>query len=266
MNFKNGSEFMFNQKYISFLTAVFLFIPLCGIYANGYDEFLSKGDDYYSRFDLLNAVNNYEQAYKLEPDNYFSLLKLTRTYNDIGEDYFEQRNRAESENYINKAVKLAETFKDKFPDSASVYAYLALSYGNLAMHRGGKEKVKLADKIESNAKKSLAINPNQYLAYIILGIYNRQIANLSWIEKLFANTFYGKVPDGSYVQAIEMFKKALQINPNMIIATFHMALAYQDMGEDEKAAELFKKVLTLPVKDFRDKYAIRKSKRRLEKL
>jgi len=267
MNSKNGFTFMSDLKYIFFLTASFLFIFFSDkIFGNGYDEFLSRGDEFYSKFDLINAIKNYDEAYKLEPDNYQVLLKIVRTYNDIGEDFVEQRKRDEAKKYIDKAVKLSEKFQKKYPDSASVYAYLAFSYGNFALFQGGKEKVELAEKIEQNAKKSLLIDPDQYLSHVILGIYNRQVSNLSWVEKIFANIFFGNLPDGSYKQSIEHFKKALQKVPDMIVATFQMALTYRDMGEDEKAAELFKKVLTLPVKDFRDKYAIRKSKRRLEKL
>jgi tetratricopeptide (TPR) repeat protein len=236
------------------------------IFSKGAEEYLKTGDQLYKKFDILNAAKNYERAFNIDPDNYKAMLKLVRIYNDIGEDFHEKRDRTRSELYIKKAVNMAELFKENYPDSADAYTYIAMSYGNLAMYEGGKEKVKLAKKIEENAKKSIEMDPGKYLPYIILGIYYRQVSNLSWIEKLFANTFFGDVPEGSYEQSLEMFNKVHQLYPGMITATFQMALVYRDMDNEEMEEKLLKKVLTLPVRDFRDKYAIAKSKRRLEKL
>jgi tetratricopeptide (TPR) repeat protein len=154
------------------------------IISKGAEEYLKAGDDFYKKFDFQNAAGNYEKAFKIEPDNYDVMLKLARIYNDIGEDFYEKRNQEESEKYIRKAVEIAELFKEKYPDSADAYAYIAMSYGNLALYEGGKEKVKLAKRIEVNAKKSIEIDSTSYLPYIILGIYYRQISNLSWVERL----------------------------------------------------------------------------------
>ncbi|MGE5861395.1 MAG: tetratricopeptide repeat protein [Ignavibacteria bacterium] len=236
------------------------------IISKGAEEYLKAGDDFYKKFDIQNAAGNYEKAYKIEPDNYNAMLKLAKIYNDIGEDFYEKRNKEESERYIRKAVEIAELFKEKYPDSADAYAYIAMSYGNLALYEGGKEKVKLAKKIEENAKKSIEIDSTRYLPYIILGIYYRQISNLSWVERLFADTFYGDVPEGSYEQSLGMFRKVLQISPGMITATFQIALVYRDMDNEEMEKKFLKKVLTLPVHDFRDKYSIKKSEIRLEEL
>jgi tetratricopeptide (TPR) repeat protein len=234
--------------------------------SKGADEYLKAGDDFYKKFDIQKAAGNYEKAFKIDPDNYDVMVKLARIYNDIGEDFYEKRNKEESERYIRKAVEIAELFREKYPDSADVYAYIAMSYGNLALYEGGKEKVKLAKRVEENAKKSIEIDSTSYLPYIILGIYYRQISNLSWVERLFADTFFGDVPEGSYEQSLDMFRKVLQISPGMITATFQMALVYRDMDNEEMEKKFLKKVLTLPVHDFRDKYSIKKSKIRLEEL
>jgi tetratricopeptide (TPR) repeat protein len=193
-------------------------------------------------------------------------LKLTRTYNDVGEELKELHKRDEAEKYMNKALEFAELFKSKFPDSAIVYTYLAMSYGNIAMFRGGEEKVKFAQKIKKNLEISLQKNPDDYLPYIILGIYNREVASLSWLEKLFANTFFGELPEGSYEESERLFLKALTIEPGMIVATFQLARTYRKMEREKDEIILLKKVLKLPKRDFRDAFAISKSKRRLTEL
>lgn len=167
---------------------------------------------------------------------------------------------------IKKAVMFSERMKRVFPDSADTYAYLAMSYGNLALFNGGNGKIKLAHKIEENAEKSLQINPDQYLAYVILGIYNRQIADLNWFEKMFANTFFGDVPEGSFEESIKMFHKALEVKPNTIVATFQLALTYKAMSDKKNETELLKKLLNYPQKNFRDQFAIKKAKRLLNEM
>lgn len=248
-----------------------LLIILTGLFylnvsGNDYKTFIQRGDDFYSRFDLKQAVLSYEEAYKLVKDEYEILIKLTRTYNDLGEDYYELKDSKNSEIAINNALKYSEILLSKFPDSAMTYAYLAMSYGNLAMFKGGNEKVKLAHKIKENAEKSISMNPDNYLPYIILSIYHRQIASLSWLERAFANTFFGRVPDGSFQESEKMMLKALEIQPGICVAMFHLSLTYYEMDNEKKEREWLRKIVDAPVTDFRDKYAKRKAKERLKKL
>lgn len=229
-------------------------------------DYIAKGNAFYKKFDLKNAAENYELAYKQNPSDYTTLLKVTRIYNDLGEDFYELKDEENAENAINKAVKYAEVFYSKFPDSAHVYTLFAMSYGNLALYKGGNEKVKLAHKIKENAEKAIKIDPNDYLAYIILSIYHRQIASLSWFERAFANTFFGKVPDGSLEESERLMLKALRLQPNAVIAMFHLSLTYQEMDNEPKEIEWLKKTIDAPINDFRDKYAKKKANERLKDL
>lgn len=230
------------------------------------NDYLRKGDVYFGNFDNKSALNIYLQAYKLAPDNYDVLFRLARAYNDLGEEYNEYKEKDSSEIMITKAVVISEKMQREFPDSAASYAYLAMSYGNQALYEGGKTKIRLAHRIEDNAKKSLKLNPDQYLSYVILGIYYRQVADLSWFERMFANTFFGNVPDGSFEQSILMFDKALRIKPRTIVASFQLALTYKAMGEDEKEKSLLEALIDYPIQNFRDKFALRKAKIRLKEI
>jgi tetratricopeptide (TPR) repeat protein len=229
-------------------------------------DYIAKGNSFYKKFDLKNAAENYELAYKQNPSNYITLLKVTRIYNDLGEDFYELKDEENAEDAINKAVKYAEVFYSKFPDSAHVYTLFAMSYGNLALYKGGNEKVKLAHKIKENAEKAIKIDPNDYLAYIISSIYHRQIASLSWFERAFANTFFGKVPDGSLEESERLMLNALRLQPNAVIAMFHLSLTYQEMDNELKEIEWLKKTIDAPINDFRDKYAKKKANERLKDL
>jgi|CZKP01.1.fsa_nt_gi tetratricopeptide (TPR) repeat protein len=247
-------------QYLSFV----IFIIISSIsYCGGIKDYLEKGDESYSKFNNVEAISYYEKALNITADNFEVLLKLVRTYNAAGEEYYEYRKRTEAEYYINKALEFADKLRIKFPDSSAVYSYFAMSNGNIALFKGGKEKIKYANLVEQNAKKSISINPNAYLPYIILGIYYREIAGLSWIERAFANTFWGSVPSGSYEESVSMLKKALAIDPNMIVANYQLAKTYRQMDRGPEEKVLLQKVLILPIRDFRDKFAKEKANKRL---
>jgi tetratricopeptide (TPR) repeat protein len=234
--------------------------------SSGFMDFLELGDDYYDRFDNFNAIKEYEKAYKLAPDNYDVLFRLVRTYNDAGEELKELRRRDEAEPYMNKGMHYAEIFLRKYPDSAAAYTYMAMSYGNIAMYKGGKEKVSYAKKIEENAKRAIQISQSDHMPYIILGIYFRELASLSWIERAFANTFFGGVPKGSLEDSEKMFKKALGLNPEIIVAIYQLSKTYRAMERPNEEKTLLNKVLVLKERNFRDKYAKEKSRKRLEQM
>ena len=231
-----------------------------------YETYIKKGDEFHKIFDNVNAAINYEKAYELVPDNFEVILKLTGAYNDAGEEYAELRKRDEAKKYIDKAIAYAEILRKKFPDRAETYCYLALSYGNIAMFSGNKEKIKLANLIKENAEKSIRMDSTLFISYIVLGIYNREIADLGFFERLFANTFLGNVPDGSFEESIKMFNKALSILPDTIVPTYQLAKTYRYMGEEEKEKAFLRKVINYKIRNFRDKFTIEKAKRRLEKL
>jgi tetratricopeptide (TPR) repeat protein len=246
---------------LTLLTALFLF----NFPGDGYRDYLKKGDEFHNKFDNVNAVLNYGKAYEIEPDSYEVLKKFIIALNDAGEEYYELRQREESEKYINKAVHSTEIFRQKYPDSADVYCYMALSYGNLAIFKGGKEKIKLAKIVEENARKSLKMDPGLFVSYIILGIYNREVANLNFFERIFAGLFFGEVPEGSFEESIKMFNKALEITPKAIVPTYQLAKTYRFMGDEKKEKELYNKILKYEIRNFRDKFAVEKAKRRLQR-
>ena len=97
-------------------------------------------------------------------------------------------------------------------------------------------------------------------------MYYREAASLSWFEKIFAKTFLGGVPEGTYQQSIQMFNKALSLDSNLIVANYQLSKTYRNMGEKDKEIKLLKKVLTMHIQNFRDKFAIIKARHRLEKL
>ena len=83
-------------------------------YSSELDSIIEKGDKYYNDFSNLGALKEYTKAYGLDPENFEVLMKITRAYNDVGEDYKEQGS-VESEGYFIKAFEHSEIMKNYFP-------------------------------------------------------------------------------------------------------------------------------------------------------
>lgn len=232
--------------------------------AQEFKKYLSEGDSLYYNFKIEEAFPLYKKAYELKPDNYNTLLNIVKIYNAVGEFKRKEHKQDEAKKDFNLAINFSVKQINLFPDSSLAYTYSAISYGNLARLTGGKERLNYAREIEKNAKKAVELDSNNAIPYVILGAFYREIARLSWIERMFANILYGSVPDGSLLDSHRMLKTALEISPNLITANFQMALTYRAMDDKEKEKEYFQKVISLPLYDFRDPF-LKKSAARLLK-
>ena len=238
----------------------FLFTSICAIvtvlftvYAITLDEsyFLDLGDTYHRTFNNQQALKEYKKAYEINPDNYETLRRLTLVSNDCGEDY-KETNTEKAKDYFRMAVEYAELSKEKFPTKSENYLLLAVSYGNLARYTSGKDKVKIARDVEKNFRKMIENHPDFAPSYVGLGIYYREVANLSWILKTFANTFFGGLENGTLKDSEKMLLKAIELDPHTITPEYHIAVTYVDMQDYEKAKDHFLNVLRLPVTDHED--------------
>ncbi|NIP31470.1 MAG: hypothetical protein GTO02_18080, partial [Candidatus Dadabacteria bacterium] len=133
---------------------------------------IKKGDKYYNDFNNLSALQEYSKAFNIDPESFEILMKLTRAYNDVGEDYKEQGSEL-AESYFFYAFDYAVKMQDLFPLRAETYFYLAASRGNLALYKGGKDKVKLGRDVEKYAKKAIELKPDYGEPHVALGVFYR---------------------------------------------------------------------------------------------
>jgi len=250
-----------------------VFVYTTPIMAEDSNTYIQEGDQYYSQFDNLKALEAYKKAYELAPDSFEVLVRLTRAYNDVGEDVKgikfkpdQETNSKEVEEYFSQAAQYAEELHQKFPDKAESYFYLAATYGHLALFKGGKEKVKLARNVEENSKKAIDLDPQFIPAYIVLGVYYREVANLNWALKAFAKTLFGGLPNGTDEDSEKTLLKALELNPQVIHTRFELAKTYLAMGKEGKATEQLKEIIQLPITDHQDKEIKEVAEKELQKL
>ncbi len=226
---------------------------------------IAYGDSAYRAFNYDLAIKYYEEAHLLSPSTEV-MLKLSDAYFFGG--YQKPKSQQESmylkaKAILLEALKLDSTSADI---GSSVYARLGQVTGQIALFRGGEEKIKLGIEIKQFADKSLILNPNNAMANAILGIWHYELANLDFVSRAFVKIFFGGVPEGSFEYAEKYLAKAVSLQPSVIYYRTAYAKVLIKLGRDEEARQQLKAALSLPMIVAGDKQNKREARELLTQL
>lgn len=248
------------------LPHVLLFLLFCLTMSFGQDAlvFLAKGDSAYHAFDNESARKYYTRAIELDENNYQAAWKLARAYTDIGETLTDEKQRhmyyRKGEGYARKAVEIDS-------NGAKAHLFLSIAIGRVALDAGKKEQVRLSKEIKVEVDRALTLDPNDDIAWHVLGRWNRKMATLGWLQRKFADLFLGGVPkDASVDSAKVCFQRAIELNPGHINHHLELALTYEELKLKQEAIAEYQMVLDLPKKDADDDSYKEQATKRLKKL
>ncbi|MFQ5863895.1 MAG: hypothetical protein ACE5IW_01545 [bacterium] len=222
---------------------------------------MSKGDEYAGAFDNEKALKEYVKAYEVDSNNCTALWKIAEAHINLGEEadpITQRQHYYVAEKWARKAITLC-------PDTANAHFFVAVSSGLLALYEGGKAKIQRSQEVKAEVEKTLQFNPNHHGAYHVLGRWHRELASLSWVEKLLAKIIYGGVPPGaSYEAAVVNFKKAIEIKPSWINHHKELGLTFMAMKKWDLAIQEFETLLELPIADHQDEFHKHKCRKFLQ--
>jgi tetratricopeptide (TPR) repeat protein len=211
----------------------------------------ADGDAALMRFNLGEALAAYRAVHKLAPDNYEATWKLARALADkstLTKDRNEQKQDCvEAEQLARAAVKLK-------PDDSKGHAYLAVAVGKLALYEGGKRKVELGNEVKREAQRAIQLNDKEDLAYHVLGVWNREMAELNWVLRKFAEMLYGKFPSSSLDTAVQDLERARELAPTVVPHRVELGVTLADMRRWQEANDVLEKALTMPKAWVTDEY------------
>ena len=225
--------------------------------------YLTEGDSLFNAFNNEAALESYAKAYQLDSSNYDVCWKLSRAYVDVGED-LEGDPREE---YYQKGNFFAKKAVAIDSNGAKGHLRLSIAVGRVALDAGAKERVRLSKVVKMEVDKAIKLDPNDDIAYHVLGRWNRKLANLSWIERGFANMFLGGVPsEASEENAALNFKKAIELNPGYINHHLELGMTYEMMDMEEEARAAYQKCLDLPISSAKDEKHKETAKEKMDDL
>jgi Flp pilus assembly protein TadD len=228
--------------------ALFLFGAVTGARAQ---QDVAAGDAALAKFDLGSALTAYRAAHTRSPDDYEATWKLARALCDqsifLKDLNLQKRYCIEAEQLARNAVKLK-------PDDSKGHAYLAVAVGKLALYEGGKRKVELANQVKKEAERAIKLNDKEDLAYHVLGVWNREMAELNWILRKFAELIYGKFPAASLDDAIHDLQRASQLAPTIIPHRVELGITLISVRRWPEANDTLEKALAMPRAWVTDEY------------
>jgi len=163
------------------------------------------------------SVRSYERALSLEPSNPFILVELGRTYmvqSSIADSEEEKSSYLErAEDYFRQAIGLK-------PDYAQAFYQMSLLYESKGER---KEAISTLESIKAMAPFMVDYNPLQDVGLAFqLGLLYYQ--------------------DENFEKARTEFERAIALNPNYANAKYFLGIAYDKLGNKDKAIRQFEEI------------------------
>lgn len=209
------------------------------------DQAIAKGDSLYALFENEAALTAYERGLVADSTDFGLMYRLSRTANDHAQDLLAGDRKVEANHVMELATDYAGIMERHHPDRPETWFQLAATWGNRAIFTGGRDKVRLGRNVEAYANRALELDPGYAYALLALGIYYRELGSLNWIERTFANTFFGGLPEGGNEKAIRFLVRALEQDPTLVMTHFELAETYRAEGNTESATYHYGRVLEL---------------------
>ena len=205
---------------------------------------LEKGDKEFVLIRYTQAEAFYDSALTASIDSAEVLWRLARVYVCVADvsprdQKLDLYRRAEA--FAHRCIRADST-------ESEGHTWRAAAFGNIAMFEGGRTKVALCYAIKGELMSAINLNPNDDIAYSILGSFYMALGNVSWVERQLAAIFLGSLPDGGYKESEIALKKAITLAPMTIRHHFELGRLYMLQDRRDEAFMEFRKVASLPLK------------------
>ena len=209
-----------------------------------------NADRLYGQFKPREAVGELQKILRIDGGNFEALIKMARAFIDIGDQVRESgagwkeqklKEYSVAEDYSRKAVRV---------DGSSTWGHfwLAASIGNIAMVSPLSKQLDLAGDIRDAVERAITLDPNNGMAYHVYGVWHRKVAEIGSASRMFASVIYGRaVPSGSLEKSIEYLKKAVALNPTIIVSRLELARSYIATDQRPQARLMLQSIPDLPI-------------------
>jgi len=215
---------------------------------------IASGDEAFYGIDYPLAIRRYEATLGDYPGDADLLWRLARVYVCTGEVAGEGDREGlfkSAEHYARHCIEV-DSLK---PEG---HTWLAGALGYIALHENVGRQISLSEELHAEARRALALNPNDDAAYSILGSFYRALGNVGWFQRSLASLFLGYVAHGGYDEAETALKQAILIAPEIMRHRYELGILYIDMGRRTDARRLLQEASQLPVRSAIDRPRLEK--------
>lgn len=203
-----------------------------------------RADSLYKAFREEQTLELYKTILEREPENYRALWRASFLYSRIGNRFEEDERKRE---YFNKGIELAEQALEVDSTDTQSNFVMSVAMGRKALIAGASARVAASRAIKRYAQRAIRFDSTNPGPWHVMGRWHYKVANLSFVERLAANTLFGGVPGpASNEEAIRHIKKAIELEPDYILYYYDLADIYRQTGREQEAIQTCEKALELP--------------------
>lgn len=237
-----------SMKKVALILGFLIMGAVAGLAAQTAADHLQAGDELYARFDDAGARAEYERAAALDPGLFAAQWKTARGYLNLGDrvDYgqkdHEQKQQAfyrAGEVFLRKALSLD-------PRDSYVRFLNAAFLGRLARAMSRERQIAAAYTIKAEIDRALVLDPANDMAWHGLAYWHRTLAEVGGAARFFGGLLFGKIPKGSFEEAVADFRKAIDLNPGFCNHHIELARTYIALKERDMAVAELRTGLACP--------------------
>jgi tetratricopeptide (TPR) repeat protein len=211
-------------------------------------DHVKAGDDAYAQFEDQKALGHYQDALKLEPQNYEALWKASRACVDIADVITgtDKASAAERQKLYTQGTDYAQKAVAANANDTWGHFQVAAALGKKLLMLGNKEQIDGSKRIKAEIDKAIALDPTNDLAYHALGRWHRRIAEIGGAQRFFGSILYGSIPKGTFAESEQYLKKAAEMKPGFVDHHLELGITYVSLKKYDLAAQEFQKAIDLP--------------------
>ncbi|GMT00312.1 hypothetical protein PENTCL1PPCAC_22486, partial [Pristionchus entomophagus] len=231
-----------------------------------YETVIRETDLLYENYLIDNAYNILR---KYETSEYPELLwRLARVLCEKGKLSKAQANRKK---YFLEAFTVIQRALSCEPPEGSfgAHKWMAILLDYVGEIEGTKSRIAKSYEVRKHLERALEINGKDATTWHILGLWHFTFADMSSITRMAAKAIFGTPPSSTYQEALELFLKAEELQPNFYSKnTYYIGEVYDRLGRHDESIKYYRQSFMAPVvsADDRDTHHLAHEKLRKAKV
>lgn len=255
------------MKHISLLIGIICLIVspeiLIAQESDDIDTKLDEASEYLNSGEEEKSLELYKEVLKLDENSESALWNIAIIYAQKG-------NRDEDEESQKEMLEKAMSYADKalkhHEESGFAHYAKAVVLARKTDILDTGDTIEASHEIKKYIERATEKIPDFAPVWHLFGVWHSDVANVSSAESTAAGLFSEGLPDADNDKAEEYIKKALDMDPDVILFNIDMARHYLEIDEPEKAKEYFQKVVDLEPKMKDDTRYQKEAKKKLSNL
>jgi len=228
------------------------------------DKLIAQGNECSEKtFENQKAIQAFEAALAIEPNNYEALWRLSRSLIDFGEHLpagTDQEKAKQLQTY-EKSLEVANKAIAANANGSMGYTRRAIANGRIALFKGVWESPSLVKQAKADCEKALALDVNNAAAYYVLGRTHMKVSEKPRIVRWPLGLGWANLDE-----SVKNFEKSIVIRPEFIMYRLDCARAYVELDEFGKARTHLTAIATLPTQDEDDAQFRKEAQELLDKI